>query len=468
MKPRRTFRNIILFDCRFTSAAAPRIFLGSFTRVAREGPILYRRCAEILALTLALAATVACSDTGVVPTPGLWVGDRISFTFDGDAITKIAVRKVSCNGADGCYATGDGAYYHITVPVVDGAFGFSAETPQGAVVHIEGAFESATYASGTYKFHSVCCDVQVGEWHAELDDPVAKPDVVGPDDVVDPTDTVEPHDTVVPGDATVQQVQAIERTNSIRASIGVGPVVGSVPINQAAQAHANYYLYHCTQYEEAMLSPHSENPEWPEGFTGVNFANRMNHFGYLGSPGWEVMAFLGDPVGAVDSWMETLYHRIPFVHPSTKEAGYGIATPGCQWWASGVDVMNFGRGPDTTNEPVRYPWHGQTGVPKSWDGAESPQPPLPPGASYPSGPVITLTFPAGAFDVTTHRLLDSTGAEVAHQFVDPGNDPHGFLSQTVSLYALDPLQGNATHTVELQGTWKGAETTWEWEFTTGP
>ena len=320
MKPRRTFRNIILFDCRFTSAAAPRIFLGSFTRVAREGPILYRRCAEILALTLALAATVACSDTGVVPTPGLWVGDRISFTFDGDAITKIAVRKVSCNGADGCYATGDGAYYHITVPVVDGAFGFSAETAQGAVVNFEGAFESATYASGTYKFHSVCCDVQVGEWHAELDDPVAKPDVVGPDDVVDPTDTVEPHDTVVPGDATVQQVQAIERTNSIRASIGVGPVVGSVPINQAAQAHANYYLYHCTQYEEAMLSPHSENPEWPEGFTGVNFANRMNHFGYLGSPGWAVMAFLGAPVGAVDVFVESFDRAI-----HARRAGNSVA-----------------------------------------------------------------------------------------------------------------------------------------------
>ena len=427
-----------------------------------------RRSATFTALALVVATAVGCIDGGVDPRAGLWVGDRISFTFDGDVITKVAVRKVSCNGPGGCYAAADGAYYHLTVPVTGSSFGFSAETPQGGVLNFEGAFESATYASGTYRFHSECCDVDLGQWHAELDEPLDKPDVVGPADVVEPGDTVTPHDTVVPGDATGEQIRAIEHMNSLRAAIGVGPVAGSAAINQAAQAHANYYLYHCNQYEEAGLSPHSENPEWPEGFTGANFANRMNHYGYLGSPGWEVMAFLGNPEGAVDSWMETLYHRIPFVHPSTKDAGYGIATPGCQWWASGVDVMNFGRGPDTTNEPVRYPWHGQTGVPKSWDGAESPQPPLPQGASYPSGPIITLTFPAGAFQVTAHRLLDPGGAEVAHQFVDPGNDPHGFLSQTVSLYALDPLQGSATYSVELQGSWKGAETTWEWDFTTGP
>jgi len=416
---------------------------------------------------MVLLTALGCTGGEVSPRPGLWVGDRISFSFDGAALTKIAVRKVSCNGVGGCYATGDGAYYHVTVPVVKGTFGFSAETPQGAIINFEGVFDSPTYASGTYKFHSDCCDLQNGQWHAALDEPLIKPDVVFPDGV-QPDDTTEPYDTVVPGDASEEQIRAIERMNSLRVTLGLGPVEGSEAINQAAQAHANYYLFHCAQYEEVGLSPHSENPDWPEGFTGENFANRMNHFGYLGSPGWEVMAFLGNPEGAVDSWMETLYHRIPFVHPSTKDAGFGIATPGCQWWASGVDVMNFSRGPDTTDEPVHYPWAGQTGVPKSWDGAESPQPPLPQGASYPSGPVITLTFPAGAFQIASHRLLDPGDAEVAHQFVDPGTDPHGFLSQTVSLYALNPLQGSTTYTVELQGTWKGAETTWEWNFTTGP
>ena len=420
--------------------------------------------AAVLAMGLLLAT--GCMDGGLTPTPGLWVGDRISFTFDGDALTGIAVRKVSCNGDGGCYAAGDGAYYHLTVPVTGGTFGFSAETPQGATLNFEGRFDSASYASGTYRFHSTCCDVQIGEWHAQLSEPPEPPDVATPD--VTPDDAVPHHDTEIPGDASESQIRAIEKMNALRALLGVGPVAGSEAINQAAQAHANYYLFHCTQYEEAGLSPHSENPAWPEGFTGENFANRMNHFGYLGSPGWEVMAFVGDPEGAIDSWMETLYHRIPFVHPSTKDTGYGIAAPGCQWWASGVDVMNFGRGPDTTDQPVRYPWPGQTGVPKSWDGAESPQPPLPQGASYPSGPIITLTFPAGAFQIGSHRLLDPTNAEVTHQFVDPGSDPHGFLSQTVSLYALNPLQGNATYTVELQGIWKGAETTWEWTFTTGP
>ena len=419
------------------------------------------------AVVLVTGATAACSGGSVNPTPGLWVGDHISFTFDGQALSGISIRKVSCNGDGGCYEAADGAYYHLNIPVTDDVFGFSAETSDGGTVIIDGGFDSLTYASGSYRFQSECCSVQLGEWHASLDEPLAKPDVTIPD-VVLPDDLTEPPDTVIPGDATEGQIRAIEKMNELRGDLGLGPVAGSEPINNACQSHAQYYLYHCAKYEEALLSPHSENPEWVEGFTGVNFANRMNHFGYLGTPGWEVMAFVGNPDTAIDSWMKTLYHRIPFVHPATAEAGYGVITPGCQWWAAGVDVMNFGRGPDSTDEPVRYPWPDQTGVPMSWDGMESPQPPLPDGASFPTGPVITLTFPAGAFHVASHRLLAPDGGDVAHQYVDPGNDPAGFLSQTVAIYALDPLQGGATYTVELQGNFKDAESTWEWQFTTGP
>ncbi|MBM4372409.1 MAG: hypothetical protein FJ098_12190, partial [Deltaproteobacteria bacterium] len=314
--------------------------------------------------------------------------------------------------------------------------------------------------------HSDCCDIPEGSWHAEFREPLPTPDTGLPDAVTG--DRTPSPDVPVPPDASEGQIRALEHLNALRAGLGLGAVAGSEALNEACQAHAQYYLYHCENYEETGLSPHSENPDWPEGFTGVNFANRVLHFGYGGTPGWEVMAFVGDPMAAIDSWMETLYHRIPFVDPGTADAGYGGLTSGCQWWATGVDVMDFGRGPDTSGEPVPYPAPGQTGVPASWDGMESPQPPLPAGSAYPSGPVITLSFPAGAFQIDSHRLLGPGPVEVAHQYLDPGSDPHGYLERTVALYALSPLQEGTTYTVELKGLWKGADATWQWQFTTGP
>ena len=60
------------------------------------------------------------------------------------------------------------------------------------------------------------------------------------------------------------------------------------------------------------------------------------------------------------------------------------------------------------------------------------------------------------------------GNELAHMYVDPSNDPFQFLKQTISLYSLMPLKGNALHTVKVTGTWKSQTKTWEWSFTTGP
>ncbi len=171
------------------------------------------------------------------------------------------------------------------------------------------------------------------------------------------------------------------------------------------------------------------------------------------------MAFLNSPAAAVDGWIETLYHRIPFVSPDIGEAGYGGAVT--------VDVMDFGRRAfDDKERVVLYPWPGQTDVPRSWDGAESPQPPVP-DTGYPSGPIITATTSEGApLDITVHQLLDANGQEIPHVWHPRGSN--GFMSATWSLYAHDPLPASETFTVVLEGTHGAGDWSRTWTFTTRP
>ncbi|MBM4352923.1 MAG: CAP domain-containing protein [Deltaproteobacteria bacterium] len=428
----------------------------------------------LLLVPVLLVAAVGCSDSGG-PLEGYWVGDRLTFQVRDGRVIEPGTSKISCNGEDGCFAEGNRFFEDASFDIVDGAFGGSVEPPLGTVV-LTGAFSTSTYAVGTYKFEAAdgCCTVS-GTWRAEFFKPYDEPDTgvdTGHEDVTgqpDDQETEPPPDGLYPPSATPEQITAVNYVNQIRSVLGLPFITEIEEINKAAQAHAAYFELHCSEYLNSQLSPHQESQAWPEGFTGVNHPDRMAHFGFSGYAGWEVMAFIGDPKGAVDGWMETLYHRLPFVNPATFELGYGMVKGGCYQWSTGTDVMDFSTtGKITVEEPIAWPYDGQTGVSPSWMGYESPQPPLDKGQTYPSGPVITLTFPGSSpFKVSSHELLDSQGKSIPHQWVDPSNDPAKFLQDTVSLYAYDPLQANSLYTVTIKGTWKSEDREWTWKFTTG-
>jgi hypothetical protein len=397
------------------------------------------------------------------------------FEVEGGSVTGIGTKGVSCNGSGGCYADNSQFFPGVVLPIGGAEFSGTLDNKYGTVV-VSGTFDSPTHSEGTYEFvsESGCCTVK-GVWRAEFSAPFAEP-VEEPDTVLADVASAEdagPDSGNGTGDyppgASPEQKAALDYVNTIREVLDL-PLVGQLEaINKAAQAHAEYFVAHCQAYLNYSTSPHEENPNWEEGFSGVNFYDRMAYFGFGGMAGWEVMAFIGDPVGSVDGWMATLYHRIPFVNPFAADLGYGMVTgKGCYQWASGVDVMDFSRLANTTvTEAVVWPYDGQTGVPKSWDGAESPQPPMPKGHNYPSGPIITLTFPGTQFSFESHELLGPSGP-VEHQWVTPQNDPVKYLQDTVSLYALAPLAGATVYTVRLTGSYKGKGGVWEWSFTTEP
>ena len=346
-------------------------------------------------------------------------------------------------------------------------------------------------ASGTWRFESRCYDGSTceaeGTWSAEWRDepggsqPTLPPEEGSPvggassgadSDDAQGAETDNPSSPGTPTEgASAVQLSAWEAFEAVRDQAGLPMPSQDDALNAAAQAHADYYALHVEAYQSTGLNPHEENAEWEEGFSGVGIGERLAFHGAQGGSGWgEVMAFTGTAEGAVHGWVDTLYHRIPFVHPNTASWGFGIAAG-----ATKCEVMDYSLGPPLAMGTSRWPEGEQVGVPwpppgatevdTSWNGAESPQPPLPQGESYPSGPVITLTFASGtSLSLTSAALVDSSGVEVPIQIQTPDNDP--WLSTTWSIYAYDPLAPKTSYTVSLLGSVDGAPYDGVWSFET--
>jgi hypothetical protein len=224
-----------------------------------------------------------------------------------------------------------------------------------------------------------------------------------------------------------------------------------------ATDHCACYWEHYSDYKKSGMSPHSEDPSWPEPCHGDLGARAAAH-GVGGVS--EIMAFINEPVAAVDGWMATLYHRLPMTDPGTKAIGYGAANQ--------CDTINSTGSASASHWEVVYPYDGQQDADLSWDGAESPQPPKP-SNGYPSGPIITLQFGTGiTFTINDNAdvLLDENGNPVPHTLLTPKNDPHLAGTSTVSVYSDSPLKPDTTYTVRLEGTRVGEPWEKTWSFKT--
>ncbi|MFT7621079.1 MAG: hypothetical protein ACI9WU_000240 [Myxococcota bacterium] len=257
-----------------------------------------------------------------------------------------------------------------------------------------------------------------------------------------------------PADADAEQLEALWWVNTYRAHAGLEALDQVAGLNASAAAHATYLVDNPAAYNEGM-SPH-EQAEGLPGFLAVFHWQRMLAAGYSGEPFSEVIDFRASPAAAVTRWVETVYHRLPLLHPEARHVGYGRAQRG----ASRVDVLDIGAGDGTRwHIPggAMWPPDGAQDVVLSWNGAETPRPPVPAGG-FPSGPVISLTFGAGqAPMVAAHALVNTqTGQLVAHTLLEPANDDLMAFYGVVTLYANAPLAPGVRYQVRLSGTANGA------------
>jgi len=270
-----------------------------------------------------------------------------------------------------------------------------------------------------------------------------------------------------PEDVSYMQRQALYWVNTFRVRAGLAPLDQEASLNAASTGHANFILQNGDLYLEQGLSVHEQDPERP-GYFGARFWDRFEVTGYNGKPFREVIAYHSQASTAIAHWMETVYHRLPIIHPNAQHIGYGEA----HLVNDRVNVLDIGAGngwAPILPGGIVWPPDGATQVALSWDGLESPQPPIPP-SGFPSGPVVTLTFPSGTdFAIAEHSITDSvTGDELPHMFLTPANDENLAEESSVALYSHNALLPARTYTVRLKGVVQGAVYERQWSFTTRP
>lgn len=210
--------------------------------------------------------------------------------------------------------------------------------------------------------------------------------------------------------------------------------LGGVPedagLDDAALAHAYYWLFNFGQASEQGVAVHTESPTLP-AFTGARSSERAAHFGYRGDRTVEDIAHTYSATSAVQRWMDTVYHRFPILDAESVGAGYGEAQVG----ALAIQVLEVGLDRPGKSEPVLYPAPDQSSVPSLIVGGEVPEP-LPTGTVYPVGYPITLSVGAGyVLHVTEAGIVDPGGTAVPFYAVVAGADSDLRPNQ----FALVPL-----------------------------
>jgi hypothetical protein len=255
--------------------------------------------------------------------------------------------------------------------------------------------------------------------------------------------------------------RALEQTNCYRNLMGLARGRLHPELDDAAQAHAEYMaaLGTITHQESASESD----------FTGEWVDDRMEAAGYPleGGHMWsEIVAWGHDPEGAVDAWMSTVYHRIPFTLSTWTHQGFGQTGD----YSSMSFVTPF---PDGVRAAIIFPADGQSDVPVDFDSdTETPDPAPDHGlVGYPITVTVgsDKTHGTDAYNPYDLRLVDAVlwgpgGEEVDILTLDPTTDD--LIYAMAAVIPVEPLAPESTYEAELTVDYAGTTETLLTEFTT--
>lgn len=258
--------------------------------------------------------------------------------------------------------------------------------------------------------------------------------------------------TSVTADATQAAVQAdmLQTLNDHRFSVGAPTIGADARVNTAAQNHANYssangYMGH---FETAGL-PY---------YTGYSARDRLIAAGWTTSFVSEVATGGSSGVAGVNQLWDAPYHRLGMMHPNSVATGWGYSTLGTRGSTVGDFVYDFSQRPVNY---VRSPAAGQSGIPTSWSGQESPNP-LPAGVSGPVGYPIMVVYSAGQ-NVTMRaaEVVAPDGSRLPIYYA-----PQQFEYDYQVIVPQKPLAAGTTYHVRFDINVNGVMATNEWDFTT--
>ncbi len=258
--------------------------------------------------------------------------------------------------------------------------------------------------------------------------------------------------------ADARRTEAFQRVNDLRRMMGLGLLKQNSMIDVAAQSHAAYIA-------KNRITGHVEEPGKP-GYTGATIVQRMLAAGYDPAVGGEVAT--NKPASATDqvnAYINSLYHRIPFVAYNYTDIGVGSAQSTTDSTAY-ISVLDFAYpfgtlGQESPSTPyVVWPLRNAT-IDK---GTMEPEVPAPPGVGYP----VTISFdPRMTVSTSRFELREAGTSLIPGAVLTSSNDPNKLIpASMIALMPRDGLNPASSFTAIWEGTVDGVPVTVNWGFTT--
>lgn len=246
---------------------------------------------------------------------------------------------------------------------------------------------------------------------------------------------------------------ALALINSYRAAAGAPPAQINASLMKAAESHVAYYELN-RGAGMAGMGLHYQTAGMP-GFTGASFGDRARAAGYSGGMVTENAGF--GSMEAVINWhMDTVNHRLPLIHPNAIDMGYAVSG------GNGFNIIDVGLPRTAVNTPLPsvYPSDGSVGVPRAWNGGETPDPA--PGVPRPLGYPITIAFSVTQRVEWKGIALRSSSGEVL-----PIATSEKSWMRAKAIIPLRPLNRGETYTASVSAVVDGKPVNKTWRFTTG-
>lgn len=162
---------------------------------------------------------------------------------------------------------------------------------------------------------------------------------------------------------TQDQLEAVNHLNGIRTKAGLSKVSLNPFLAKAAENHAKYIVVNKTA--DTQLAAHDETEGMPD-FTGNAPTDRVKSAGGGDMRVSEVISFNKmSSREAIDSWLNTAYHRSPLISPEASEIGIAMV--------DGTIVAEIALGNQGDSVSV-YPYDGMEQVGIGFYGNETPNP----------------------------------------------------------------------------------------------
>ncbi len=236
------------------------------------------------------------------------------------------------------------------------------------------------------------------------------------------------------------QTLAVSKINQIRTGMMLNKVLVNQELFDAANEHA-FYMVKNNSFSKL-------EDEGKDGYQGRTLEERLNKKGFL-FQSYEMLCQAESEEEAIETFMNSIYHRARIINPYLRYIGYGLNKIGDKT----IHVFDFGyldvNQADYDWNYICYPYNEASEVKTSWDGKESP-------SAFEKKPKNMLGYPVSIYfqkklkSVENARLMNEAGSIVECYLITPETDINKKIDNGIVLIPKEPLDRKSKYEVTVE------------------